>query len=186
MYNVPQRCELIGDMVVRGARGVLAGRCATVLILATLFAVPVAKGAQPGSSAGPRAFTAVFPGVHIVRCLLEERRVVVRSSGKLIVLHPGDTLPAAGLKFRAADGQRLVFETVGGALTSSGARIPNAIVIISSPGKGALVVRVVRRTPPEGARPPLILRAGTRKGIVSAVSAKRGGIEAVRSPAHHN
>ncbi len=114
-----------------------------------------------GSAAGVEVLGSVFPGVQLVRWQGRESRVVLRRENKLVVVHPGERLPEAGLLLRSVSEDRLVFETLDGAAGPSGVRLPEAVVVLSRSEDGTVVSQVFRRTPPEGSLLPLGMSFGT-------------------------
>ncbi|RLE22785.1 MAG: hypothetical protein DRJ65_13180 [Acidobacteria bacterium] len=125
----------------------------------------VGKGMQEEST-----LSKAFPGLEVVRCVFDEERLVVRYHGELTVLHPGETLADAGLKFADANGDRIILESVETKTGPSGVGLPKEIVVLSKDAEGLIGVKVYNFDPPDEG-----MQMGVPHGVVeSAVIPSRG------------
>ncbi len=153
--------------------------CLVLILTALLPAVFAVAGSRED---GPQqSVESLFHGSRLVRCLFQEKRLVLSLGGELHVLHAGESLPKAGMKLREANEAQIVLETLETRQLPSGISVPKAIVVLSPGEDGEVRTRIFSSDSGEPARVNLLPQSGS--GSVTHSSAPLSNSESPVSPA---
>jgi hypothetical protein len=132
----------------------------------------------------------------IVRCLFQERRLVLRRGGQLFVLHQGDSLPGSKLVVSSISASQAILKETGNE-SQMGANVPMAlgpVVMISEQSNGRVDVKIVygsrldapltKAMPPSDQVPRSLARESKeqRDSSESSTPAQKPSPESVRKP----